>query len=126
MRLAAYGAVAGGDPGPLLRGQGAVVREWLHFEHAPCYSRVQAYHALTDGHVKYVCRPLDGREHLFDLDGDPREERDLALVPEAKTAVAAWRKRLVACLADRPEGFVRNGRLVPGVEYKPLNEGRLS
>ena len=45
-----------------------MIREWLHFEHAPCYSKAQAYHALTDGTHKYIWRPADGREQLFDLE----------------------------------------------------------
>jgi arylsulfatase A-like enzyme len=32
---------------PTLRGGKQVVRECLHFEHAPCYSQKQAFHALT-------------------------------------------------------------------------------
>ncbi|MCP4450813.1 MAG: sulfatase-like hydrolase/transferase [Planctomycetes bacterium] len=64
---------------PTLRGQTSVIREWLHFEHAPCYSKAQAYQALTDGHVKYLWRLADGREHLFNLDMDPHEERDLSM-----------------------------------------------
>ena len=54
---------------PVLRGQKQTIREWLHFEHSPCYSKSQAYHALTDGHFKYIWRPTDGTEQLFDLGG---------------------------------------------------------
>ena len=59
---------------PVLRGQKQVIHEWLHFEHAPRYSPAQTFHALTDGRFKYIWRPTDGREHLFDLDKDPQEE----------------------------------------------------
>ncbi len=69
--------IDGVDLLPTLRGQGQVIREWLHFEHAPCYSKQQAYHALTDGRFKYIWRPTGGEQHLFDLEADPRQARDL-------------------------------------------------
>ncbi|MCP4639836.1 MAG: sulfatase-like hydrolase/transferase [bacterium] len=123
--VAAPACVDGVDLLSALRGRAGRVREWLHFEHAPCYSEAQAYHALTDGRYKYIWRPLDGREHLFDLDEDPREERDLSVCPSHEAALKTWRARLAQRLADRPEGFSRDGELVPGRPYKPLNDGRL-
>ena len=104
-----------------LRGQAQVIREWLHFEHATCYAPSQAYHALTDGRFKYIWRPLDGQEQLFDLDEDPREEHDLSHGSDASLAVLKeWRARLVKRLARRPEGFSKDGKLVPGRKYPPL------
>jgi arylsulfatase A-like enzyme len=103
---------------PVLRGAGRVPREWLHFEHAPCYSQAQAFHALTDGHFKYIWRPQDGAEQLFDLDRDPYEEQDLSKLP----AVEAWRQRLIHRLAARPEGFSDGQHLVPGRPYPPLQK----
>lgn len=108
---------------PTLRGQKQVVREWLHFEHAPCYSQPQAYHALTDGTHKYIWRPADGSEHLFDLDEDPQEERDLSKDISLRATLEVWRTRLAQRLANRPEGFSKNGKLVPGRPYRPLNKG---
>ncbi|MHC4497412.1 MAG: sulfatase-like hydrolase/transferase, partial [Planctomycetota bacterium] len=99
---------------PILRGQNGLIREWLHFEHAPCYSQEQAFHALTDGHFKYIWRPLGGTEHLFDLKKDPREERDLSKDESHLTTLETWRNRLIERLAIRPEGFSENGRLIPG------------
>jgi arylsulfatase A-like enzyme len=110
---------------PTLRGDKQIIRAYLHFEHAPCYSKAQAYHALTDGHYKYIWRPTDGTEQLFDLDEDSREENDLSNDPSRQTTVQAWRERLVERLADRPEGFVEDGRLIAGRPYHPLNEGTL-
>ena len=111
---------------PALRGEAQQVREWLHIEHAPCYSQEQAYHALTDGRFKYIWRPADGREQLFDLESDPKEERDLAIGAEtSRTALAVWRARLVLRLAKRPEGFSKGGALVPGCPYRALNAGTL-
>ena len=109
---------------PTLRGQKQLIREWLHFEHAPCYSREQAYHALTDGHFKYIWRPADGKEQLFDLDKDLSEEHDLSNDASLRDILESWRTRLIQRLADRPEGFSKNGRLIPGCPYRALIEGR--
>ena len=110
---------------PALRGQKQAIREWLHFEHAPCYSQAQAYHALTDGVHKYIWRPLDGREHLFNLDNDPKEERDLSKDASHLATLEVWRTRLIERLANRPEGFSKNGKLVPGRPYPRMNKGTL-
>ena len=42
---------------PTLRGETQQIRDWLHFEHAKCYSKEQAFQALTDGEWKYIWRP---------------------------------------------------------------------
>lgn len=108
---------------PALCGEKQVIREWLHFEHAPCYSQAQAYHALTDGHFKYIWRPANGEEQMFDLDEDLSEENDLSEAEMRQPTLQAWRKRLVQRLANRPEGFSKNGRLVAGRPYRALNMG---
>ena len=108
---------------PALRGKKQIMRELLHFEHAPCYSQAQAYHALTDGRYKYIWRPLDGTEQLFDLETDPREERDLSNETSQQVTLQTWRRRLIERLANRPERFSQKGKLVPGRPYRPLNEG---
>jgi arylsulfatase A-like enzyme len=109
-----------------LRGQNQRIREWLHFEHATCYSKAQAYHALTDGKYKYIWRPLNGEEQLFDLEADPQEEHDLSADSSRQTTLREWRERLTQRLANRPEGFVQKGRLIAGQDYPPLNKGFLS
>lgn len=110
---------------PVLRGASSVIREVLHFEHAPCYGQAQAYQALTDGRFKYIWRPLDGTDHLFDLEKDPREEHDLTKDRAYGATVDAWRTRLAQRLANRPEGFSQDGKLIPGRPYRPLNKGTL-
>ena len=107
---------------PVLRGEKQVVRECLHFEHAPCYSKQQAFHALTDGQFKYIWRPVDGTEHLFDLAEDPREEHDLAKVASQRALLEQWRARMVAQLAKRPEGFSDGTNLIPGRPYPALQQ----
>jgi len=104
---------------PVLRGADKKIRPWLHGEHAPCYGQDQAYHFLADGRMKYIWRPHDGREQLFDLEKDPQELHDLA-TPENSAQVEPWRKRLVAHLANRPEGFSDGVKLIPGRPYGPI------
>ena len=105
---------------PCSAGKNMEIRPWLHFEHAPCYSKDQAFHALTDGRFKYVWRPNDGTEHLFDLDQDPREERDLSTDADNRDRLEQWRARLVQRLAQRPEGFSDGTQLIAGRPYPPV------
>jgi arylsulfatase A-like enzyme len=105
---------------PVLRGKTEKVRDWLHSEHAPCYSQAQAFHALTDGRFKYIWRPLDGSEQLFDLKKDPREEHDLAKMADKGGRVQEWRARLIKLLANRPEGFSDGKKLIAGRPYPAL------
>ncbi|MFI6319813.1 arylsulfatase [Nonomuraea sp. NPDC050556] len=84
-------------------------RSLLHGEHVEHVMEVAGdVHWLTDGRWKYVWRSSDGREQLFDLATDPHELDDRA------GDLAPWRASLVARLDGRPEGFVRDGELVPG------------
>jgi len=111
-------AADGLDLAPVLRGTGRIGRERLHVEHAPCYGPAQAFHALIDGRFKYIWRPADGSEQLFDLDRDPREEHDLSKTP----AVGPWRARLVERLAGRPEGFSDGAKLMAGRPYAAVQK----
>ncbi len=106
---------------PALRGARNEIRPWLHFEHAKCYSEAQEFQALTDGRFKYIWRPADGREHLFDLQNDPREEHDLAKDATHRQMLETWRATLVERLAQRPEGFSDGERLISGRPYPPLH-----
>lgn len=106
---------------PLLGGGQQVVRNWLHTEHAPCYSKAQAFHALTDGRFKYIWRPLDGDEQLFDLDSDGREEHDLSRDAPHRKTLEYWRATLVQRLARRPEGFSDGRRLIAGRPYPAIH-----
>ena len=99
---------------PVLRGEDRPLREWLHFEHSACYSQEQAFQALTDGRFKYIWRPADGSEQLFDLQGDPHEEHDLGTDPAHRETLEAWRARLVKRLAGRPEGYSDGTKLIVG------------
>jgi len=96
-------------------------RETLHLEHAPT-NWSGGFHCLTDGQTKYVWFADDGREQLFDLVNDPLELHDLASDTAQAEQLGTWRMRLVATLAERPEGFVEGGHLVPGRPYAKLME----
>lgn len=110
-----------------LRGSPTRLRATLHSEHANTYGPAQAFHALTDGRYKYVWRPADGTEQLFDLQADPREEHDLASVSSDSgsshsPALAEWRARLIRELAGRPEGFTDGTRLIAGRPYPSVQK----
>ncbi len=105
---------------PFLRGKTDTVREWLHSEHAPCYNEEQAFQALTDGRIKYIWRPFDGTEYLFDLESDPHEERDLSKVATQQVLFKQMRARMIKLLANRPEGFTDGTNLISGRPYPPL------
>ena len=95
---------------PILTGENTdSVRQWLHGEHT---GGTWSNHWLTDGLTKYVWYSQTGRELLFDLDADPAECHNLA--QRQPDRLALWRGRLAEELADRPEGFVAQGRLQPG------------
>jgi arylsulfatase A-like enzyme len=94
---------------PLARGQATSWRPWLHGEHT---AGAWSNHWLCDGASKYVWFSQTGRQQLFDLASDPSECHDLSTArPEE---LALWRGRLVGELAEAPEGFVQEGRLVAG------------
>ena len=64
-----------------IAGQVAGWRDYVDLEHNICYSPRNHWNALADGSWKYIYHALDGREQLFNLRSDPREERDLAGTP---------------------------------------------
>ncbi|MCC6581620.1 MAG: arylsulfatase [Phycisphaeraceae bacterium] len=105
---------------PILRNEPVAWRPWLHGEHAPCHSVAQANHYLTDSRWKYIWRPLDGREQLFDLVTDPRECLDLAAKPAHVASLERWRGLLIQHLHNRPEGFSDGQKLIPARPYPKL------
>jgi arylsulfatase A-like enzyme len=105
---------------PVLAGRETRVRPWLHSEHSPIYGPAQGFQSLTDGRFKYIWRPLDGREQLFDLERDPHEQRDLAADPAHRANLERWRALLVQRLATRPEGFSDGQKLIAGRPYRAL------
>jgi arylsulfatase A-like enzyme len=99
------GSVDGRSLYPQLKDSSAHLRDYLHIEHIPNHQ------CVTDGKEKYIWSPFDGQELFFDLKADPQERRNLINGKEYAKTVAVWRKRLIDELRDRPEGFVKDGRL---------------
>ena len=96
---------------PLAASRPAAWRPYLHGEHTVLEQSLQW---VTDGRDKYIWFSGTGHEQLFDLEADPQELHDLARDPGQSERVGYWRQRLIAELRDREEGFVQDGRLIPG------------
>lgn len=94
---------------PLLSGQTDGWRDYIHGEHAACYSRLQENHYVTDGHQKLIWLTRQDRLQFFDLDQDPDELHDLAGDPAHADQVARWTRRLIDELLPRDMGLT-NGR----------------
>lgn len=110
------GSLDGRSVLPLARGGDVPWRSFLHGEHVHLG---QSVHWLVGGGEKYVWCSGTGAEQLFDLRADPQERHDRVRDPDGAVPLRRWRARLVEVLADRPEGFVRNGTLVTG---RPVDE----
>lgn len=89
-----------------------VWRDYIDLEHSACYAFENYWCALTDGKIKYVWNLYDGHEELFNLKDDPCELRELSGEAEYQEVLQAMRRRMVAHLSERGEGFVKDGRLV--------------
>lgn len=96
----------------LMRGESAGWREYVHGEHATCYSEEQEMQYLTDGKMKYIWLPRLGVEQLFDLTADPYECETLVDRPDYAEQLQTWRSRLVAVLESRGAGLTDGDRLV--------------
>ena len=108
---------------PIVRGETDGVRDLLHGEHAGCYAYDDGNHFITDGNQKYIWYSQTGREHLFNLDEDPHECRDLALQPDAETRLTPWRRCLINVLNGRPEAFTDGTSLKAGQPHTALIPG---
>lgn len=125
-------SVEGSSLLPVLRGQTAEWREYLHGECAEVPSLNSGMQYVTDGRRKYVWFPGRAEELFFDLETDPHELFNLASEACRAGEVAMWRERLIGELTGRPEGFVKDGVLqrldgptpfcMPGFEQPPLQE----
>jgi arylsulfatase A-like enzyme len=78
------------------------------------------HHFATDGKRKFIWHPKSGTEQFFNLEDDPDERYNLASDPARAGEIAVWRQRLIAALADRPEGFVKDGALRAGAQMQTL------
>jgi arylsulfatase len=95
-------------------------REALHGEHSGYRAYEEGYHYLVDERCKYVWYSQTGRELLFDLQEDPHELHDRS----GESDLTPWRARLVRQLAQRPEGFVEEDRLIAGRPHDVFVPGK--
>ncbi|MGE5558325.1 MAG: sulfatase-like hydrolase/transferase [Bacillota bacterium] len=67
------------------------------------------FHAVMEDYCKYMWTPLGGAELMFDLKGDPYEQRNLAVRREEQGRLAEMRGKLLEFLAKYAPSMVRNG-----------------
>src|SRR5699024_3872648 len=94
--------------------EGAAVRDHLQGEHLIHQLGRHSMQWILTARYKYVWFSGDGREQLFDLTEDPYECVDLVAGGGHAGELSRHRDLLIARLADREEGFVQDGALVPG------------
>ena len=108
---------------PLLRGDSAEWRKYVHGECSSIPSLNSGMQYLTDGRQKYIWYPGSGQEQFFDLAADSREMKDLSGMPEHRETIKHWRSLLTDELSGRPEGFVSDSNLRvlsgPTLPYMP-------
>ncbi len=90
------------------------VRDHLHGEHS--YGPLSSHWIVTE-HDKYIWNSESGKEEYFNLDTDPRELEEVSDANPVR--VSELRATLIKELENRKEGFVKDGRLVPGAPYPP-------
>lgn len=71
-------------------------------------------HYVTDGKMKYIWYVTSGKEQLFDLRFDEKEQLDLAQKAEYAAVMERFRSILIKNLSDRPEGFTDGIKLIAG------------
>ena len=96
----------------LVTGTGDAWRPYIGIEHATTYWPNNYWAAVTDGHYKYVWYFRTGQRQFFDLEQDPGEKVDLAQTPGHASLMLQWENHLKDYLAERGDGFVKDGRVV--------------
>lgn len=78
------------------------------------FGQCEEFHAVVEGHMKYLWCKNGGVELLFDLAADPKEERDLAILGTHNAQLTRLRQALIGDLQRRGSELVREGKLVSG------------
>lgn len=105
---------------PIMRGEDAVWRDYLHGEHMVHFAGIKSMHYIVTPTFKYIWCSGTGHEQLFDLANDRDELHDLAGKPEHQAKLEALRENLITELTGREEGFVADGKLVAGRDVSPV------
>ena len=105
---------------PVARGESIDWRDALHGEHNGYRADEEGFHFLVNERWKYIWRSQTGKELLFDLANDPREEMDRG----NEVDLDPWRRRLAHCLSTRPEGFSDGERLIAGRPHRVFVPGK--
>ncbi len=131
-------SVDGHSLAPLLKGESRQwPRPWLHGEcchdfmfglksvpesekHNYFYENGSQY--ITDGRLKYIWYVTSGKEQLFDVVNDYREQHDLSADPAYEKDLVFFRNALIRELRGRPEGFTDGERLIPGQTPRKTSE----
>ena len=111
--------IAGGDSSGL-EGKSLLSddkRELLHGEHS--YGDLSNHWVVSD-HDKYIWYSESGKEQYFDLSSDPHECHDLIGDSSKQGRIDELRAFLIRELENREEGFVKDGRLIIGRPYPPV------
>lgn len=124
-------SVDGKSLAPLLRGK-EPKQDWRTYIHGECVHHIvqknkadltepclnyyceAGSHYLTDGKVKYIWYVTTGREQLFDLQNDWKEQTDLSNDPQWQPVLEHWRQLMVTELKNREEHFSDGEKLIPG------------
>lgn len=96
----------------LIKNEKSNWRKFIDLEHASCYWKENYWAGLTNGKIKYVWYFMTGQELLFDLEKDPQELHNFVNDKAYETKLAEMRNHMVDHLAERGEGFVKDGQLV--------------
>lgn len=91
-------------------------RSYIHGEHSR--DAEQSNQFIVTEKDKYIWFTQTNKEQYFDLSTDPREEHNLINNPAYAERISQLRHCLIDELKDREEGYVQNGKLVPG--QKPV------
>ncbi len=94
-------------------------REYLYGEH---YEDDHATRMARNGRCKLIYYPVGNRFHLFDLQEDPDELRDLSAEPAYAEVKEELEREMIRNLHHGDLAWVRDGRLV-GLPDKPYTEG---
>ena len=99
---------------------GTEKRDYIHGEHG---EGVTAQRMIRRGNTKLIYYPVGNRAHLFDLEADPRETKDLATDPAHAEELASLVDLLLENLHGSDFEWVQDGKLtgLPDRDVGPIS-----